>query len=156
LIKGGLPKKYLVNSEIKLMFMKNKMITILSLIAFVIIGIAASQPASKKYERNLKVLPKDISDADLDSIMDTYSKHLNVGCDFCHANSKSNPQDLDHASDDKPEKEITRQMMRMTAAINKDFFDYTIIYKAGEKMAVSCFTCHDGFARPELKHEKKQ
>jgi hypothetical protein len=138
------------------MFMKNKMIIMVGLVAFVLIGIAASQPPSKKYERNLKVLPKDISDADLDSIMDTYSKQLNVACEFCHANSKSNPQDLDYASDDKPEKEITRQMMRMTAAINKDFFNYTLIYKAGEKMAVSCFTCHDGFARPELKHEKKQ
>ncbi|HEY9492253.1 MAG TPA: c-type cytochrome, partial [Nitrososphaeraceae archaeon] len=93
---------------------------------------------------------------DLDSVMESYSKHLNVACDFCHAKSKTNPQDLDHASDDKPEKEITRQMMRMTAAINKDFFDYTIVYKAGETMAVSCYTCHDGFPRPEMKHEKKQ
>lgn len=134
----------------------NKAIVILGLIAFVFIGIAASHPALHKVERNLKVLPKDISNADLDSIMDTYSKQLNVACDFCHANSKINPQDLDYASDDKPEKEITRQMMRMTAAINKDWFDYTIVYKAGETMAVSCYTCHDGFARPELKHEKKQ
>jgi len=136
--------------------MKNKAIVILGLIAFVFFGIAASKPALKHNERNLKVLPKDISNADLDSVMETYSKQLNVSCDFCHAKSKSNPQDLDYASDDKPEKEITRQMMRMTAAINKDFFDYTIVYKAGELMAVSCYTCHDGFPRPDLKHEKKQ
>lgn len=136
--------------------MKNKLIVILGLATFVFIGMAASKPGIRSNERNLKVLPKDISDADLDSVMETYSKHLNVSCDFCHANSKINPNDLDHASDDKPEKEITRQMMKMTAAINKDFFDYTIIYKAGETMAVSCFTCHDGFPRPEMKHEKKQ
>jgi hypothetical protein len=136
--------------------MKNKAIVILGLIAFVFVGIAASKPAFKHNERNLKVLPKDISNADLDSVMETYSKQLNVSCDFCHAKSKSNPQDLDYTSDDKPEKEITRQMMRMTAAINKDFFDYTIVYKAGELMAVSCYTCHDGFPRPDLKHEKKQ
>ena len=134
--------------------MRNKSLVFLGLASFVVIGIAASKPALIK-ERNLKVLPKDISNADLDSIMDTYSKHLNVACDFCHANSKINPQDLDYASDDKPEKEVTRQMMRMTAAINKDFFDYTIVYKAGETMAVSCFTCHDGFPRPDLKHQKK-
>lgn len=136
--------------------MKNKLIVVLGLATFVFIGMAASKPGIRSNERNLKVLPKDISDADLDSVMETYSKHLNVSCDFCHANSKINPNDLDHASDDKPEKEITRQMMKMTAAINKDFFDYTIIYKAGETMAVSCFTCHDGFPRPEMKHEKKQ
>lgn len=134
--------------------MRNKIIVFFGLAAFVVIGIAASKPVAMK-ERNLKVLPKDISDADLDSIMHDYSKMLNVSCDFCHADSKINKNDLDYASDDKPEKEITRQMMRMTAAINKDFFDYTIVYKAGETMAVSCFTCHDGFPRPDLKHQKK-
>lgn len=134
--------------------MKLKIITILGLAAFVVLGIAAIKPFNNK-ERNLKILPKDISDADLDSVMHDYTDALNVKCDFCHADSKVVKDDLDYASDDKPEKEITRQMMRMTALINKDFFDYTIIYKAGEKMAVSCFTCHDGFARPELKHEKK-
>jgi cytochrome c553 len=136
--------------------MKNKIIVSFVLIAFVFVGIAATRPSGENIERNLKVLPKDISNADLDSVMETYSKQLNVSCDFCHATSKVNKNDLDYASDDKPEKEITRQMMRMTAGINKDYFSYTIIYKAGEKMAVSCFTCHDGFPRPELKHEKKQ
>lgn len=133
--------------------MKNKAVVILGLIAFVFVGIAASKPTA---ERNLKVLPKDISNADLDSVMEVYCKQLNVGCDFCHVPSKNDPLKDDYASDDKPEKEITRQMMRMTAAINKDFFDYTIVYKAGETMAVSCYTCHDGFPRPEMKHEKKQ
>lgn len=137
-------------------FMKNKLIVLFVLLAFVFVGIAATRPSAINNERNLKVLPKDISNADLDSVMETYSKHLNVSCDFCHAESKTNKNDLDYASDDKPEKEITRQMMRMTADINKDYFNYTIIYKAGEKMAVSCYTCHDGFPRPEMKHEKKQ
>jgi Photosynthetic reaction centre cytochrome C subunit len=136
--------------------MKNKAVVILGLIAFVFIGIAASKPSFKNKERNLKVLPKDISGGALDSVMEVYSRQLNVGCDFCHAPSKANKDDIDFASDDKPEKEITRQMMRMTAAINKDFFDYTIVYKAEETMAVSCYTCHDGFPRPEMKHEKKQ
>ena len=135
--------------------MKNKAGVILGLIAFFFIGIAASKPSVKSAERNLKVLPKDISNADLDSVMEVYCRQLNVSCDFCHAPSKANKDDIDFASDDKPEKEITRQMMRMTAAINKDFFDYTIVYKAGETMAVSCYTCHDGFPRPEMKHEKK-
>jgi len=135
--------------------MKNKFFVVIGLIAFVVIGVAASKPEVLN-ERNLKVLPKDISNTDLDSVMETYAKQLNVGCDFCHAEGKINKNDLDFASDDKPEKEITRQMMRMTATINKDFFGYTIIYKAGEEMAVSCYTCHDGFARPEMKHEKKQ
>ena len=134
--------------------MKNKIIVVFGLLAFVFIGIAAIIPPSIK-ERNLKVLPKDISNADLDSVMDGYTKALNVSCDFCHAESKTIKGDIDYASDDKPEKEITRMMMKLTAAVNKDYFDYTIVYKAGETMAVSCMTCHDGFPRPDLKHEKK-
>ena len=132
--------------------MKNKIIVVLGLFAFFFIGIAATIPKFNK-ERNLKVLPKDISNADLDSVMEGYSKALNVSCDFCHAENKDK-NDIDFASDDKPEKEITRIMMKLTAAVNKDYFDYTIVYKAGETMAVSCYTCHDGFPRPELKHEK--
>ena len=134
--------------------MKNKVIVVLGLFAFVFIGIAATKPGSNK-ERNLKVLPKDISNADLDSVMEGYAKALNVSCDFCHAGSKTIKDDIDYASDDKPEKEITRMMMKLTAAVNKDYFDYTIVYKAGETMAVSCYTCHDGFPRPDLKHAKK-
>ena len=133
--------------------MKNKAVVILGLIFIVFIGIAASKPVGNK-ERNLKVLPKDISNADLDSVMGGYAKALNVNCDFCHAENKTKT-DIDFASDDKPEKEITRMMMKLTAGVNKDYFDYTIVYKAGETMAVSCYTCHDGFPRPELKHEKK-
>ena len=134
--------------------MKNKIIVVLGLFAFVFIGIAATKPGSNK-ERNLKVLAKNISNADLDSVMEGYSKALNVSCDFCHAESKTIKDDIDYASDDKPEKEITRMMMKLTAAVNKDYFDYTIVYKAGETMAVSCYTCHDGFPRPDLKHQKK-
>ena len=153
MIKSPETIKYLVNSKLKFVSMKNKVVAIVGIAAFVFFGIAASKPAGTK-ERNLKVLPKDISNADLDSVMEGYSKALNVDCNFCHAENKTKT-DIDFASDDKPEKEITRIMMKLTATVNKDYFDYTIVYKAGETMAVSCYTCHDGFPRPELKHEKK-
>ena len=134
--------------------MKNRIKVVFGLFAFVFMGIAATKRGSNK-ERNLKVLPKDISNADLDSVMEGYSKALNVSCAFCHSESKVIKGEIDYASDDKPQKEITRIMMKLTAAVNKDYFDYTIVYKAGETMAVSCYTCHDGFPRPELKHQKK-
>lgn len=133
--------------------MKNKTIVFTILFAFVFIGIAATRPSGSRHE-NLKVLPQDISNADLDSVMAGFERSLNVGCDFCHAKSKTNPADTDYASDENPQKEITRIMMKMTAAINKDYFNYAIQYKAGELLAVSCKTCHDGFPRPELKYEK--
>src|SRR6187401_2119057 len=98
--------------------MKNKIVAIVGLALFVFIGIAASKPAGN-IERNLKVLPKDNSDADLDSVMKGFSKALNVDCDFCHAENKTKT-DIDFASDGKPEKEITRILMKLTAAVNKD------------------------------------
>jgi hypothetical protein len=130
--------------------MKNKLTVALCLFAFVFLGIAAGKLQKSTYE-NLKVLPKDISNADLDSIMSGFEKALGVGCDNCHAKSKMNAAEIDFASDDKPEKEIARSMMKMTEMINKDFFNYTILYTANELMAVSCKTCHGGKPRPELK-----
>ena len=118
--------------------------------AFVLLGMATSEQRKSKHE-NLKVLPKDISDADLDSVMAGFERGLGVSCDFCHAKSKANPSEYDYASDFKPEKEITRKMMKLTEMINKDFFDYTIVYKADELMAVTCNTCHYGNPRPDLK-----
>jgi len=132
--------------------MKNKFVVVLGLIAMVFFGVAASKPEKLQHE-NLKVLPKDISNADLDSVMVGFEKALGIGCEFCHAKSKINTSEYDYASDDKPEKEITRKMMKMTEMINKDFFYYTIVYKANELMAVTCNTCHGGKPRPELKGE---
>lgn len=132
--------------------MKNKIVVILGLSAMVFFGVAANRPAKPLHE-NLKVLPKDISNADLDSVMSGFEKGLGVGCDYCHAKSKTSPADLDWASDDKPEKEIARKMIKMTEMINKEFFDYAIQYKANELMAVTCKTCHGGKPRPELKEE---
>ncbi len=125
----------------------------LVLVTIIFIGMSAIKPEKLSHE-NLKVLPKDISNKDLDSVMAGFERSLGVGCDFCHAKSKTNPSELDFASDDKPEKEITRKMMKMTEMINKEFFDYTILYKADELLAVSCTTCHDGYARPDQKGKK--
>ena len=53
------------------------------------------------------------------------------------------------ASDEKPEKEMARKMMRMTNRINKKFFHYK---KEGQQEIapiVTCKTCHNGMPRPE-------
>lgn len=130
--------------------MKNKLLVVLGLSALVFFGIAAGKRPASLFD-NLKVLPKDISRTDLDSVMTGFAESLNVGCDFCHAKNKTNPSFTDFESDDKPEKEIARMMMKMTEVINKEFFNYTIIYKAGELMAVTCYTCHKGDPRPAPK-----
>lgn len=137
------------------MHISNKAVAIICLAAIVFLGIAATKPVKGDHE-NLKVLPKDISTAALDSIMENYEKALGVECAFCHVKSKKDPAQWDYASDEKPEKEITRKMMTMVEKINFDFFDYKMIYSSDELLAVSCNTCHRGSARPELVEEKKQ
>lgn len=125
-----------------------KMITLSVLTALVVLGVAAVKMPSGPY-RNLQVLPKDISDQKLDSIMDSYNKALGVGCGFCHSPAKSNPDNLDFALDDNPMKENARKMMRMTIEINKTNFYYDKTERPEYLKVVTCKTCHRGDPFPE-------
>ncbi len=131
--------------------------------------------------KNLQILPKDISDHDLDSVMHHFSRSLGVRCNFCHKAS-ADEKDWDFANDEKPEKKIARKMMLMAIDINKNFFteidemDHDMDHdmkndshdsdmKASDhKMdttamqpfqymlrSVTCFTCHRGDPHPETK-----
>ncbi|AYL96190.1 c-type cytochrome [Mucilaginibacter celer] len=129
-----------------------KLLVIAFLAASISVTAAATinQPEPVHYE-NLKVLPKDISAHDLQSIMaDDFEDGLGVTCGFCHANSK-NGHGLDFVSDAKPEKEITRQMMRMTIGINKKYFKLKHPKIGNAALVVSCETCHKGQAFPDGK-----
>jgi nitrate/TMAO reductase-like tetraheme cytochrome c subunit len=105
---------------------------------------------AKKF-KNLKVLPKDISEKQLEAVMGNWSQSLGVRCNFCHARNEETKK-MDWALDTKPEKNMARQMFRMTANINKKYF------KAGKdslgmvmELGVNCNTCHKGNAHPEAK-----
>jgi hypothetical protein len=132
-----------------------KLSVALAFIIFIIAGIAATNPPDER-AKNLKVLPKDISHEDLDKIMDGFKAALGVHCDFCHAHSKdSTNHHLDFASDDKPEKDIARHMMRMTSKINKKYFSFNKDEKE-KTPAVSCVTCHRGNPHPENESDFKK
>lgn len=137
------------------MYVSKKIIVVACCTAFVFLGIAAVKPVKGDHE-NLKVLPKDISNEALDSIMENYKKALGIDCNFCHAKSKKDPNQWDYPNDEKPEKEIARKMMKMVEKINLDFFDYKMIYTSDELLAVTCNTCHHGAPRPELADEKNE
>ena len=122
------------------------------LIAFMVIGMAATRPEADKPKRNLKVLPKDISDEDLHKVMVDWKVALGVNCGFCHAPSKdSTSHHPDFASDAKPEKDIARHMFRMAAKINKKYFNFDKDDKGVVIPAVTCLTCHRGQPHPETK-----
>lgn len=95
--------------------------------------------------KNLKVLPRFISEKALDSIMHFYSVSLNVTCDFCHVHNKEKDT-WDMASDANGVKLIARRMMLMTNGINGMYFPP----EKGQPsiQMVTCFTCHKGEAFP--------
>jgi len=128
-----------------------KIVVVATLALFVIIGIAASRPPEEKF-KNLKVLPKNISDPTLDKVMEEFSKALGVECKFCHVQIDSTNWDM--ASDQKPEKSVARKMIKMSNKINKEFFKAKTKY--GEEEAVleiHCVTCHHGEPHPEVPQE---
>jgi hypothetical protein len=114
------------------------------------IGISAMRPADDKPpKRNLKVLPKDISNDDLDKTMDAFKAALGVKCSFCHApNADTSNHHLDFASDAKPEKTIARHMYKMAMRINKKFFPMNKDDKGEIVQTVTCVTCHHGSPHP--------
>src|SRR4030095_7204574 len=98
-----------------------KIAAITGIVAFVIVGIAASKPPEGEF-KNLKVLPKKISKETIDKVMEEFSKALGVECNFCHVKPAIDSAQWDMADDAKPEKHIARKMIKMTNKINKDFF----------------------------------
>ena len=130
-----------------------KLLAAFILFAFLLVGIAATRPPEEHPHKNLKVLNKHISDEELDHVMDAFKVALGVKCNFCHAPSKdSADHHLDFASDEKPEKNIARDMMRMTAKINKKYFSFEKDEKGEKIQVVSCVTCHRGNPHPGDKH----
>jgi energy-converting hydrogenase Eha subunit E len=125
------------------MFKNKTTLILLACAAFVVLGVAAAKAPGQK-PRNLKVLPQDISDTRLDSIMQSYNKALGVSCSFCHVKTKSFTDSLDFVSDAEPMKENAREMMRMTIEINKNHFYFDKKERPEYLTTITCKTCHRG------------
>jgi len=129
---------------------QKKATTLLALATLVLLATAATTAPRKKF-KNLQILPQDISEKQLDSIMDTYSKALKVSCEFCHLPPKNNfPLTItttspsnDYSSDNEM-KENARRMMRMTIDINKKYFNFDTTIKPEFINVITCNTCHRG------------
>lgn len=116
--------------------------------SILILGSVASIKAPNFRDRNLQVLPKDISDVKLDSIMESYTKALGVGCNFCHVSVQGAKDSLDFASDKEPMKEEARNMMRMVIDINTKYFYYDKNKHPVDLNTITCITCHKGDPYP--------
>lgn len=123
---------------------KKFFLALLVICTVMLAGFVSSAPNRAK---NLKVLPKDISDEKLDSIMLSYNKALGVCCEFCHY--KDEKENTDFASDKNPVKEVARNMMRMTIDVNKKYFNTDPKLHPAYLSVVTCNTCHKGDAYPQ-------
>jgi hypothetical protein len=135
--------------------MKKIIFVTLAFVGLVTVSCAVTQmksagPDNPRYT-NLKVLPKDITHEQMDSVMHHYTASLNVKCNFCHVRTADN-KDWDWASDANKHKLITRQMITMTNDINKKNFDHTGgAITLSSQLAVTCYTCHHGAKEPAIK-----
>ena len=129
------------------MFFNKKMLIVLILIGCISICAAALTHPVNEF-RNLKVLPKNVSSKELSRIMvDEFTDGLGVSCGFCHKGDKESHK-LDYASDENPEKQIARQMMRMAIRINRHYFKSGHAIIGDSALIVTCYTCHRGTPRP--------
>jgi len=129
------------------MIIKKKFMTVAALTVLVVAGIAAvDKPGS--IHKNLKILPNDISEQKLDSIMQSYSKALGVSCGFCHKAVQGFTDSLDYASDNHEMKANARKMMRMTIEINRTNFYFDTTQRPEYLKVVHCKTCHRGEPYP--------
>jgi hypothetical protein len=115
-----------------------------------IVALTSMAPDDDK-PKNLKVLPKNITDRQLDGVMDEWAHSLGVKCNFCHAPT-ADGKHLDFPSDAKPEKTMARHMYKMMNKINQKYFDAKKdSLGMWQHTGVNCNTCHHGESHPEVK-----
>jgi len=106
---------------------------------------------------NLKVLPEDIGIEQLLAEMQTFEAGLGRDFDYCHVvvgpvaagGPGKLPTGFDFAVDDKPTKQIARQMMLMSRSIN-GMTSAAVDKLVQNTVSIQCFSCHRGMPTPPL------
>ncbi len=97
--------------------------------------------------KNLQVLPKDWPGSRLRAPMTGFARALGVRCSHCHVGEPDKPlSTYDFASDDNPNKNRAREMLRMLGSVN-DHLD-KIEPSGDQRVNMWCHTCHRGRPRP--------
>lgn len=122
---------------------KSRGLALLTVVGVLMAGAAAFADEHKGF-KNLKVLPKDISEEQLDEYMHKFTQALGVRCDYCHVGEQGKPfSEWDFAADTKKPKEAARLMMQMTGDLNQKWVSQV----KSDRPAVArvgCATCHHG------------
>jgi hypothetical protein len=133
--------------------MNKKIIVTTCMGLFISAGMATIQkPPEKDTWKNLKVMPKNIDEEQMERVMYKYTRQLGVTCIFCHPQTKPGvtPIRIDFATDEIPQKRTAREMMRMTDKINRKYFGYKNDYgfNSLHDSVITCTTCHRGISKP--------
>jgi tetratricopeptide (TPR) repeat protein len=102
---------------------------------------------------NLQVLPKEWPGSRLRPVMTGFTRALGVRCSYCHKGEEGKPlSTYDFASDENPNKNRAREMLRMLGSINDHLKK---IEPSGDKRVnMWCHTCHHGRPRPMTLEEE--
>ncbi len=95
-------------------------------------AIARMELPAEQAFKNVRVL-KGLKAREFMGAMEFMESALGVGCNYCHVQGN-------FASDEKPQKETARSMMRMVNEINARIFSAP---------TVTCNTCHHGHPHPD-------
>ena len=93
--------------------------------------------------KNIQLFKTNVTAGRLLAMMEIgYSKSLGVNCTHCHVPGA-------WEKEDKPAKQITREMVQMTLTISNDLLAKIKNLKS-ERPVVNCTTCHRGQVKPAL------
>ena len=102
---------------------------------------------------NLQVLPKDWPGSRLRAPMTGFTRALGVRCSHCHVGEEGQPlSTYDFASDDNPNKNRAREMLRMLGSINDHLEKIEV--SGEDRVNMWCHTCHRGRPRPMTLQEE--
>jgi len=102
---------------------------------------------------NLQVLPKDWPGSRLQPVMIGFTRALGVRCSYCHKGEEGKPLGTyDFPSDENPNKNRAREMLRMLGSINDHL--KKIQPSGDQRVNMWCDTCHRGRPRPMTLEEE--
>jgi len=124
------------------------------LLTFCFVAAAQAQEWSwPEKPKNLQVLPKDWPGSRLQPLMIGFTRALGVRCSYCHKGEEGKPLGTyDFPSDDNPNKNRAREMLRMLQGINDHLNN--IQPSGDQRVNVWCQTCHRGQPRPMTLEEE--
>jgi len=98
---------------------------------------ALQEKTVEQVQKNIKVLT-GMPQSQLIPVMNFFAASMGRRCNFCHVNKNGQ---WDYVSDEKPEKNTAREMIKMVLDVNKTTFKGAV--------EVSCYTCHRGRNQPQ-------